>query len=282
MQPVFVGDVQGCAVEFDEILARARREFGSRFVLWSVGDLLNRGPDNVRVLGRVRDLAEQGRAHVVLGNHEVNLLRVVFDQRTPRPEDTIQDLLDRSDLDDWVDWIRGWPLVERGELAGSEFVMTHAALAPDWSAAGAERATGGARARLSHPDRGEAARLLAADPARDADRDVLGRVVSCRSVGPGGRWSPEPPSGDTVAWHVAWRAHAHRYGVVYGHWSLQGLHVAPGLRGLDTGCVHHGRGRDGFLTAWVPDGRPDPFAAPDERFWQVRAHARYFRGAPAR
>jgi hypothetical protein len=66
---------------------------------------------------------------------------------------------------------------------------------------------------------------------------------------------------------------------VYGHWSLQGLHVARGLRGLDTGCVHHGRGRDGLLTAWTPDERPDPFGVPDDRFVQVRAHARYWRGA---
>ncbi|HEX5635437.1 MAG TPA: hypothetical protein VFX50_19475, partial [Gemmatimonadales bacterium] len=76
---------------------------------------------------------------------------------------------------------------------------------------------------------------------------------------------------------AAWARAGHDYGVVYGHWALQGLHVAPRLRGLDTGCVHHGRDRDGFLTAWLPDPRArDPFEVPDERFWHVRAHRPYY------
>ena len=51
--------------------------------------------------------------------------------------------------------------------------------------------------------------------------------------------------------------------------------------GLDTGCVHHGRGRDGCLTAWLPESlaRTDggrPFDAPDDRFWHVPAKRRYY------
>ena len=96
----------------------------------------------------------------------------------------------------------------------------------------------------------------------------------------GGAWSPEPPElapPGYRAWHEVWRERAHPYGVVYGHWALQGLHVAPGLRGLDTGCVHHGRGRDGFLTAWLPDpNAAQPFDVPDERIWQVPARRPYY------
>src|SRR5690606_41345875 len=71
MQRIFVGDVQGCADEFDELLARARAAFGERFELWLVGDLVNRGPASLRVLRTVRALAEAGRARCVLGNHEL-------------------------------------------------------------------------------------------------------------------------------------------------------------------------------------------------------------------
>jgi hypothetical protein len=53
--------------------------------------------------------------------------------------------------------------------------------------------------------------------------------------------------------------------------------VAPFLRVLDTGCVHHGRDHDGYLTAWLPDpADAAPFAVPDARFVQVRAHRRYY------
>jgi hypothetical protein len=80
-----------------------------------------------------------------------------------------------------------------------------------------------------------------------------------------------------VAWHERWSERAHGYGVVYGHWALQGLHVEPWLRGLDTGCVHHGRDHEGFLSAWLPDARAHaPFALPDAHFLQVRAHRRYY------
>ena len=103
-----------------------------------------------------------------------------------------------------------------------------------------------------------------------------------------GAWSSEPPEllGEAYRpWHEAWAARGHGYGVVYGHWALQGLHVAPWLRGLDTGCVHHGRGRRGVLTAWLPDPTAEtPFAAPDENLWEIPARRSYYlqRAAAAR
>jgi hypothetical protein len=60
---------------------------------------------------------------------------------------------------------------------------------------------------------------------------------------------------------------------------MQGLHVAAQLRGLDTGCVHHGRdNRDGQLTAWLPDPNASaPFDVPDGRFWHIPARRIYYR-----
>jgi hypothetical protein len=136
-----------------------------------------------------------------------------------------------------------------------------------------------AEARLADTDRCVAERFLAGDPRRDAALDALLLITSCRSFGPDGSWSSSEPVPPAVPWHAAWGGRAHSYGVVYGHWALQGLHVASALRGLDTGCVHHGRGKhQGYLTAWLPKlTREDPFAVPDGEFWQVRAHRRYFR-----
>jgi hypothetical protein len=109
--------------------------------------------------------------------------------------------------------------------------------------------------------------------------DAFGRLISARSATPAGGWSellPEELAG-AEPWHAAWSRSQHAFGVVYGHWALQRLHVAPHLRGLDTGCVHHGRGGDGFLTAWLPDERAsDPFAIPDEAFWHEPARRRYW------
>jgi bis(5'-nucleosyl)-tetraphosphatase (symmetrical) len=279
VQRIFVGDVQGCADELDDLLARARAEFGDRFELWLVGDAVNRGPDNVRVLARTRALVDSGRGAYVLGNHEMALLRVATGLRPLSPLDTFTDVLALSDAAEWLEWLRRRPLVVAGRLGRQRFAMVHAALHPEWSldeiVAGAQRV----ESRLGHRSPRELERLLAADRARDPDRDLLGRFTSCRSVGAGDAWSTEPP-GDVAgerAWHEAWSARGHRFGVVYGHWSLQGLHVARWLRGLDTGCVHHGRGRDGTLTAWLPDPDDDtPFDVPDERVWQVPARRAYY------
>lgn len=286
MQRIFVGDVQGCGEELAELLARARRAFGEAFELWGVGDLVNRGPDNRGALGRVRELAEQGRARCVLGNHEIALLRTWLGLRAPSPFDTFHDVLEAPDADAWCEWLRGWPVAETGTLGGQRFAIVHASVHPDWTLADLEAAARRLEARLRGPlpalraflsgkggeggdgsDGGEAG----------SDADALGRLTRCRSVARDGGWSSEPPGGRWRAWHEAWRARRHAYGVVYGHWSLQGLHVAPGLRGLDTGCVHHGRGRDGALTAWLPDvSARRPFDVPDRRFWSVAAHRAYY------
>lgn len=74
-----VGDVHG---EYDALLA-ILRELGyepsgthpAHRKLVFVGDLCDRGPDSIRVIGLVQRLVESGKALAVLGNHELNLLR---------------------------------------------------------------------------------------------------------------------------------------------------------------------------------------------------------------
>ena len=283
MQRIFVGDVQGCVDELDLLIERAHVEFGGDFELWLVGDLVNRGPDNLGVLRRVRALRDAGRARVVLGNHETGLLMKALGLRPRSASDTIDDVLGARDAQEWLDWLRGLPLCETGDIAGQRFAMVHAAAHPDWTLDELAERAHRASERLRREGPEELARFLSADgPSRDTDRDVLDRITRCRSVGVDGAWSDALPDAAADAWHARWSQRGHDYGVVYGHWALQGLHVAPGLRGLDTGCVHHGRDHDGFLTAWLPEASPEgaraPFDAPDDRLWQVPALRRYYPG----
>jgi bis(5'-nucleosyl)-tetraphosphatase (symmetrical) len=285
MQPIFVGDVQGCADEFDELLDRARRAFGvDGFTLFIVGDLVNRGPHNLALLRTVADLVERDRAHLVLGNHELGLLLAAAGRRKLRALDTIGDVLDSPERGHWVDWLRRRPLVISGRLGRRDFVLVHAGVHPDWDLATLRLRARAIESRLGADDPKVCDALLAAERS-DPDRDDLDRVTRCRGIDRAtGRWMDAEPDDPADAWHRHWAARAHPYCVVYGHWAMQGLHVAPGLRGLDTGCVHHGRGRDGLLTAWIPDiTAADPFAVPDDRFWQIPARRRYVPadGSPA-
>jgi bis(5'-nucleosyl)-tetraphosphatase (symmetrical) len=277
VRPIFVGDVQGCAEELKEILGRARARFGESFEVWFVGDLVNRGPGSLRALELVHGLVEKGRARYVLGNHELGLLMGGLGLRPLRAVDTAVEILESPDASFWIEWLRRRPLVEEGVLGERPFAMVHAAAHPDWALpelmAGARKV----EERMADPNLKAVMRFLGAERDAEPVRDLLDRLIHCRSIPGPGRWSREEPVRAEEAWHAAWMRQGHRYGVVYGHWAMQGLHVAPGLRGLDTGCVHHGRGRTGYLTAWLPDlRRKDPFQIPDEGFWQVQARRRYF------
>ena len=274
VQRVFVGDVQGCADELGDLVGRARASFGRGFELWLVGDFVNRGPANLRVLEQVRALQDEGRARVVIGNHELSMLRVAFGQRPIAFDDTFQDVLEATDADVWLEWVRRLPLVESGVLGTQRFAMLHASVAPGWSLEDLVAHARRVEARLRE-SRSEAERLLAARPKDDPDADVLARLTRARSVDDRGRWSSREPARPADAWHRRWAAHDPDYGVVYGHWATQGLHVARNLRGLDTGCVYHGPFGDRFLTAWLPaEDDATPFAVPDERFWRIAARAR--------
>jgi len=274
VQPVFVGDIQGCDDEFAELLGRAQTEFGSEFELWSVGDLINRGPENRGPLARVRELEERGRARFVLGNHEIALIKCWLGLREISEFDSFQDLLDAPDAADWIEWIRTRPLACTGQLGRQRFVMVHASVAPSWSLGEVETAAREVEERLRGPLE-EVRAFLSESP--DPQEDLLGRLTRCRSVAGKGSWSADEPTGKDRAWHEAWLEREHDYAIVYGHWAMQGLHKADELRGIDTGCVHHGRGRDGYLTGWLPDlARKRPFELPDDRFWSIPARRAYY------
>lgn len=279
MQRIFLGDVQGCAEELVEILDRAELEFGEDAEFWFVGDLVNRGPDNLRVLEEVRTRVEAGRARAVLGNHEVGLLGLAWGQREAHRTDTVTDLLGRPDAQEWIDWIRRLPVLETGRLGERPFAMVHASSAPGWTLEELTEHAEAIEAQLSDPDEAVARAFVGGEIETEL-RDHMRRMLTCRSHLADG-WSkrlPEEEGEGARPWHEAWREQSHRHALVYGHWALQGLHVADSLRGIDTACVHHGNGSDGFLTAWLPDeSRPDPFALPDAGFWQVPARRSYYR-----
>jgi hypothetical protein len=66
---IAVGDIHGCHLEFEELLAQLELQQGDRLVL--LGDLVNRGPSSTRVI----DLAKAAGAISLLGNHELRLLK---------------------------------------------------------------------------------------------------------------------------------------------------------------------------------------------------------------
>ncbi|MBL9200116.1 MAG: metallophosphoesterase [Opitutaceae bacterium] len=65
---IAVGDIHGCADEFEALLAKLALTRHDRVIL--LGDLVNRGPDSARVIA----LARRHAHRALLGNHELRLL----------------------------------------------------------------------------------------------------------------------------------------------------------------------------------------------------------------
>ncbi len=175
VQKIFVGDVQGCGDELEELLARAQGTFGTDFELWCVGDLINRGPKNLLALRLVRELMAVGRGHYVLGNHEIGLLRIWLGLRKFEPKHTHSEVLEADAKQGWMDWIRSQCLSVGGEVEGSKFAMVHAAVHPHWSLeelAAKARIVDRQRADLGRKSRGRPRHPRASDPVSQCGREA--------------------------------------------------------------------------------------------------------------
>lgn len=233
MATYVIGDVQGCFVSLRRLLEVAG--YTEKDHLWLAGDLVNRGPRSVEVLRWCR--AREDRVQVVLGNHDLHLLGRHYGTRRAGKRDTMEDVLAAPDRPALIDWLRRQPLLHRdgGRL------MVHAGLPPTWTVAEAEARARAIEAELAGPNPQD---FLQSLEARDGLADHLAALTRMRTVdattgapvygfaGP----PDEAPPGQTP-----WFAYAARLvpaeTVFFGHWAALGLYRAPGLWGLDSGCV---------------------------------------------
>src|SRR5271155_5306574 len=103
-----IGDVQGCDAELGELLGKLKFS-ANRDSLWFVGDLVNRGPDSLKVLRRIRDLGNA--ASVILGNHDLHLLAVACGAAQLRNDDTLAEILAAPDRTVLLEWLQSRPLM---------------------------------------------------------------------------------------------------------------------------------------------------------------------------
>ncbi len=123
-----IGDIQGCYDELRALLAKIR--FNTECdKLWFCGDLINRGPESLKTLRFLYSIRDN--IHVVLGNHDLHLLATAYSHRKPGKKDTINDILDASDANTLLEWLRFQPLAHFDKELN--LLMIHAGLHPDWS-----------------------------------------------------------------------------------------------------------------------------------------------------
>jgi bis(5'-nucleosyl)-tetraphosphatase (symmetrical) len=259
-----IGDVQGCDDELGALLG-ALRFSADRDRLWFVGDLVNRGPDSLGVLRRIRALGDA--ATVTLGNHDLHLLAVAYGCTHARSGDTLEQTLAAPDRDALLEWLAGRSLFH--EDPALNLCLLHAGLAPQWDLALARRCAGEFEGALRRDPEKLFGRLYGDQPDRWDDvrngAERLRFIANCftrlRYVDADGRLvlrvkgSPKKSQTDAlIPWFEAQDARWRGPRIVFGHWSTLGFFSNADVTGLDTACVW-----GGSLTALRlddPDARP--------------------------
>jgi len=263
-----IGDLQGCYDPFRHLLDELDFD-PDRDTLWLSGDLVNRGPKSLKTLRFVRSLGDS--VVTVLGNHDLHLLALAAGT-TPYTDrfSTLRKILDASDCDELLHWLRHRPLVHFD--AGMNSLLVHAGVHPLWSVEKTlaraaeveaelrgrdyvgllENMYGNAPRRWSGKLRGYR-RLRFIVNSLTRMRMLSARMnLNFRSTG-----SPWRARSKLTPWFDFEERAAVDTRIVFGHWSALGLMVLPNLMGIDTGCVW---GRQ--LTAIRLDKRVP-------RIWQV-------------
>jgi bis(5'-nucleosyl)-tetraphosphatase (symmetrical) len=257
MRTYVIGDLQGCAHEASLLLARiavdAQAHAEQARILF-VGDLINRGPESLTALRRMKALAESsgGRVEALLGNHDLHLLAVAAGVQKANRSDTLDEILAAPDRDELIAWLRRRPLA----MFVDAHLLVHAGVPPQWSAEQTMRLAGEVEAVL----RGEGwagflGQMYGNEPDRwddsltgiDRLRCIVNALTRMRLCWPDGRMdflhkeSDKGPEGSELQpWFDLARATAD-VTVVFGHWSALGLVLRPNLIGLDSGCVWGGK-----------------------------------------
>jgi len=242
-----IGDVQGCDAELGALLSTLKFS-ADRDVLWFVGDLVNRGPESLKVLRRIRALGEA--AVVTLGNHDLHLLAVAYGSARLRDGDTLAEILAAPDRTALLDWLRERPLMH--EDRHLKLCMVHAGLAPQWDMAQARACA----QELEKALRREPAKLFDAMYGDQPDRwddalegaQRLRFIANCltrlRYIDEEGRLAlrvkRSPKKTQTrslIPWFEARDARWRGPRIIFGHWSTLGFFRNADVTGIDTGCV---------------------------------------------
>ncbi len=248
-----IGDLQGCLASFEELLAKLNLDF-TRDSLWLTGDLVNRGPQSLGTLRRVKQLVEDypRRIVTVLGNHDLYLLAVHLGVVQSKSVDTFTDILEAPDCDALLHWLRTQPLLHRATINDREHILVHAGLLPQWSATQAETLANEVQAAQAGLDYKRwfnemfgARPNQWSDDLRGYDRlrvivNGLTRLRVCTEQGAmefSAKGDPKNAPVGYLPWFDVPNRTSENATVVFGHWSAYGLALRDNLISLDSGCV---------------------------------------------
>lgn len=245
-----IGDVQGCCGPLDALLEQPELTADPAARYWFAGDLINRGPQSLAALRRIRDMEE--RSVSILGNHDLHLLAAAAGVRRPSKNDTIDEILNAPDANELIDWLRFRPLAH----FEYDHLMVHAGVLAKWDVAKTLSLAGEVQEALRSANwQKRLQKMYGNEPVHWKDEfegakrlrviiNALTRMRLCTAKGlmdfsakalPG-----DPPPG-LMPWFDVPKRATRDVTVVFGHWSTLGLLLREDVICLDSGCVWGGQ-----------------------------------------
>lgn len=264
MTTYVIGDLQGCYDELQQLLEQIEYQPQTDH-LWFVGDIVNRGPQSLACLRFVKQCCEQGKADMVLGNHDFHLLAAYSGlDKFVSKSDTLAPILQAEDADELIDWLRQQPLLVTHPVY--QAVMVHAGIPPQWSIEEAKSYAKEVQQQLQQPDWQDylVNHLFGSQPDRwcnsltghDRWRYIVNAFARMRYCSAEGQLefkmksAPKDPQSKFQPWFVFNNRRNKDYEIFFGHWSTLGAIDAYQVHATDTGCLWGGQ-----LTAYAMETR---------------------------
>lgn len=247
-----IGDIQGCYDPFMRLLDNI--QFNENIDrLWFVGDLVNRGPDSLKVIRFIKNLKIP--PYITLGNHDLHLLaRYYIKDAQVNADDTLHEILHANDIESIANWLRHQHLLVHSPTLN--FVMTHAGIAPQWDLEQAKHYAHEVEDTLRSSDFIYFFQNMYGNHPHCWDEQLTGidrirlivnyftRMRFCDKHGclalhyKGGiKHAPH----DLIPWFLVPNRKSISADLVFGHWAaLQGCCPVARIHAIDTGCLWGG------------------------------------------
>ena len=249
-----LGDIQGCFEEFKLALEKVNFD-KKRDYLWLVGDLINRGPDSLKLLKFLYKIRE--RTHIVLGNHDLHFLACFYEQRKFSKTDTLSKLINAKECSKYVNFLCNQPLIFEKEIRHKKklkkIVMVHAGIPPNLSLEDCMNLNQDFQKALKKNPK-KILKEVFSNPFSEFSKkmnklekiaffsNALTRIRVCNGKGKidfnfKGKVNEAPKSYD--AWFNFKNGVLRKNNqLVFGHWAaIKGKTYKKNIFGLDTGCV---------------------------------------------
>lgn len=218
---ITIGDVHGCREELDKLLEKVGYQPGDRVI--TLGDLVDRGPDDLGVIRRCREIGAEG----VLGNHDDKLIRYAKHEEKRAADPKYRNPMFRQDRQ------AQYEQLSPEDVAYLKTFKPYIEFKPGWVAVHAGVAPR-VPIQLQDPRTLRVMRYL----ERGTDR-VLSLTEDYK----------QPPN--SIEWFYTYNGPLK---VVFGHWVVEPhWEQVPWAYPTDYGCVF---GRQ--LAAWVFNGAEEP------------------------